>query len=86
MDYIVKSLVCHKCMKHQQDEKTSKDYINWWELHKPSCLINHSGSSNSIESEGACEIFLRSIEKDLSSIASLLLMEMQTPMGKQEIN
>ena len=86
MDYIVKSLVCHKCMKHQQDEKTSKDYINWWELHKPSCLINHSGSSNSIESEGACEIFLRSIEKDLSSIASLLLMEMQTPMEKQEIN
>ena len=86
MDYIVKSLVCHKCMKHQQDEKTSKDYINWWELHKPSCLINHSGSSNSIESEGACEIFLRSIEKDLSSIASLLLMEMQTPMEKQKIN
>ena len=73
-------------MKHQQDEKASKDYINWWELHKPSCLINHSGSSNSIESEGACEIFLRSIEKDLSSIASLLLMEIQTPMEKQEID
>ena len=73
-------------MKHQQDEKTSKDYINWWELHKPSCLINHSGSSNSIESEGACEIFLRSIEKDLSSIARLLLMEIQTPMEKQEID
>ena len=73
-------------MKHQQDEKTPKDYINWWELHKPSCLINHSGSSTSTEIEGACEIFLRSIEKDLSSYASLLLMEMQTPMEKQEIN
>ena len=60
-----KSLVCHTCMKHQQqDDKASKDYINWWELHKPSCLINHSGSSNSMEREGACEIFLRSIEKN----------------------
>ena len=64
LDYVVKSLVCHTCMKHQQDDKTSKDYINWWELHKPSCLINHSGSSDGMESEGACEIFLRSIEKN----------------------
>ena len=28
LDYIVKSLVCHTCMKRQQDDKTSKDYIN----------------------------------------------------------
>ena len=51
-------------MKHQQDDKASKDYINRWESHKPSCLINHSGSSDSMGSEGACEIFLRSIENN----------------------
>ena len=51
-------------MKHQQDDKSSQNYINWWKLHKPSCLTNHSGSSNSMESEGTCEIFLRSIEKN----------------------
>ena len=28
LDYIVKTLVCHTCMKHQQDDKTSYDYIN----------------------------------------------------------
>ena len=61
LDYIVKSLVCHTCMKHEQDDKTSKNYINWSELHKPFCLINHSGSSDSMESDGTCEIFLRSI-------------------------
>ena len=29
-------------MKHQQDDKTFQECINWWELHKPSCLKNHS--------------------------------------------
>ena len=64
LDYTVKSLVCHTYMKRQQDDKTSKDDINRWELHKPSCLINHSGSLHSMESEGAREIVLRSIEKN----------------------
>ena len=36
------------------------------EIHKPSCLINHSGSSDSMGSEGACEIFLRSIKRNYS--------------------
>ena len=37
-------------------------YKNWYDSHKKSCLINHQGSSDSMESDGACEIFLRSIK------------------------
>ena len=63
LDYIIKSLVCHSCINHNHDDKQSKEYKDWFEKHKINCLINHSGSSDSMESDGACEIFIRSIER-----------------------
>ena len=41
----------------------SKVYQEWFEKHQKVCLINHNGSSDSMESDGACEIFTRSIER-----------------------
>ena len=59
IDYIVKSLFCHTCSKK---DKSASEYGQWYEKHKATCQINHSGSSDSMEKAGATEIFLRSID------------------------
>ena len=43
LDYIIKSLVCHYCIKHNHEDKHSKKYKHWFEKHKMNCLINHGG-------------------------------------------
>ena len=63
LDREVKSLICHECVSHKDDEKESGKYISWYETHKATCHINHTGSSDAMETEGVKEIFLRSVEK-----------------------
>lgn len=63
LDYVVKSLVCQECTAHQNWDKDGDDYLEWKEEHKEHCQINHVGSSESMETNGAVEIFLRSIDK-----------------------
>ena len=62
LDYLVKSLYCHECLFHQKD-KESDEYKQRYDSHKDQCCINHVGSSDAMETQGAKEIFLRSIEK-----------------------
>lgn len=63
LDYEVKSLVCHECSAHESMDHNSDEYKSWKESHDAECLINHEGSSDSMESAAAVEMFLRSIEK-----------------------
>ena len=60
LDYELKTLFCQACNIHPP---TSPDYENWKKKHSPHCNINHVGSSGKMESDGATEIFCRSIEK-----------------------
>ena len=48
--------------------KSKDDFDNWYNQHKIHCQINHTGSADKMESEGATSIFLRSIEKGLKYI------------------
>ena len=62
LDYIVKDLVCHTCQNYKKKHKT-EEYIQWSEKHSSVCYVNHKGSLDSMESQEACETFLRSVEK-----------------------
>ena len=64
-DYVIKSLVCHECSAHSRWDKESEKYKNWYDKHKATCYINHNrGSSDSMETQGAVEMFLLSIDKN----------------------
>ena len=58
LDFVVKSLICHECVSH----KNTPDFTEWYQTHENVCMVNHKGSSDSMETAGAVEIFLRSIE------------------------
>ena len=62
LDYVVKSLVCQECTAHQTWNKDGREYMDGKENHRPHCQVNHQESSESMETSGAVEIFLRSIE------------------------
>ena len=62
LDYDVKSMICHECVSHKNDDRLSQAFIDWYSVHKDYCFINHVGSSDSMETEGAITIFLRSIK------------------------
>ena len=64
LDFVIKSLVCHMCNARKHWDKTGSKYIGWWEQHKSKCTINHSGSSDKMETDGAIEMFTRSVEKN----------------------
>ena len=64
LDYQVKSLVCHMCSKALCKVKDNeKDLLKWREKHNENCQINHKGSSDSMESAAAIELFCRSVER-----------------------
>jgi len=63
LDFVIKSLICHVCSAHKHLVKGSDEHKDWWATHEQNCTINHEGSSDSMESQGAVEIFLRSIDK-----------------------
>ena len=63
LDYVVKTKHCHECLSHQDDDKNSNEFKEWQSNHKGNCCINHEGSSDSMETQGAVEMFLRSVER-----------------------
>ena len=50
-----------ECVAHKNDDKTTLHYQQWMENH--SCNINYSGSSDSMETTAAVQMFTRSVEK-----------------------
>ena len=62
LDYEIKSLYCHQCNMNKKI-KSCAEFECWFEQHKAECAINHFGSSASIKTEAAADIFLRSVEK-----------------------
>ena len=62
LDYALKTLYCHECIAHNKDDKDIKVYQKWKDMHSSQCSINHTGSAERMEKDGATEIFLRSIE------------------------
>ena len=62
LDYCVKTIYCHESTIHQNDDKNSEKYKDWYVNHKNSCSINHHGSSGAMEARASVEMFLRSIE------------------------
>ena len=63
LDFEIKSKVCFQCKAKGGKDKSSKEYITWFDKHKHECSVNHSKSSGSMETEAAITIFMRSIEK-----------------------
>ena len=57
LDYVVKSLFCHECKAHNDDDKDSEKYKEWKHAHETRCQINHHGSSEEMEATAAVEIF-----------------------------
>ena len=51
VDYEIKSLYCHECVAHNNDDKL------WWSNHQPTCNINHKGSSDCMERHRGISIF-----------------------------
>ena len=62
LDFVLKSLFCHKCILQENDDKHCNTYKKWKEGHIEKCCVNHVKSADNMEKEGAVEIFLRSIE------------------------
>ena len=60
LDYELKSLVCNLCVCNRS-KKNEQEFNKWVETHKTECCINHVGSSDFMETQGAKSIFLRSI-------------------------
>ena len=72
LDAHVISRYCGKCTRMRRslglgseagDETTSVEFQQWFKLHEPECTLNHKGSSNSMEVEGALVLWNRSVER-----------------------
>ncbi|XP_028966504.1 uncharacterized protein LOC108863812 [Galendromus occidentalis] len=61
LDVTVKSLHFSICPRWRSDQE-SAEFDDLMEEHSPECQINHEGSSGSMESRGAVELFQRSLE------------------------
>ena len=57
LDFVLKSLFCHECILHENDDKHGNTYKKWKE-----CCVNDVGSADSMGKKGAVEIFLRLVE------------------------
>ena len=60
LDCYVLSKHCKACAKWNKIDKTSLEYLEWEANHI--CPANHAGSSSSMESAGAMQIFKRSVD------------------------
>ena len=56
LDYVVKSKSCHQCKSHKNSS------LAWKQNHTSVCCMNHEGSSGSMETAGAIEMFSRSMD------------------------
>ena len=60
LDYELKSLTCNLCVSNRS-KKNETEFNEWFQSHESACCVNHAGSSDFMETEGAKSIFLRSI-------------------------
>ena len=63
LDFHIKSKVCFQGKLKRGKDKSSIEYNTWFDKHKHECSVNHSKSSESMETEAAITTFMRSIEK-----------------------
>ena len=65
LDYQLYDRVCYPCSKWTDERKGNnpEEYSQYWETHKDVCSANFSGSSQSMESSAAVEVWNRSIER-----------------------
>ena len=63
LDYQLYDRVCYLCSKWPEDRKENnpEEYEEYWSTHRLLCTANFSGSSQSMESAAAVEIWKRSI-------------------------
>ena len=61
IDYDIRSKHCKGCTRWSKQSKNTAEYVEWKSSH--TCPANHSGSSSSMESAGAVNIFKRSKDK-----------------------
>ena len=60
LDFEVKSKKCKACDKKSNLNKDSLAFLQWQLRHSAHCVINHHGSSGSMEVDGLRDIFKRS--------------------------
>ena len=67
IDIVQKSSSCSQCSLKQtaRDEGkiTSIEYLEWFLNHEPNCLLNHTGSPQSMESSAVLTLYRRSVSK-----------------------
>ena len=66
IDYVLYDRVCYYCIKWPKErrEQEPEEYNLFWKEHEKNCTANYSGTSQSMESSAAIEIWGRSIEKN----------------------
>ena len=64
LDYSLYDRVCFSCSKWPETRRSScpEEFAEYWIMHKDLCTANYQGTSQSMESTGAIEIWRRSIE------------------------
>ena len=63
LDYEIQSKYCAECQAHSGWDQTTTNYQTWKAGHHPTCNINYSASSNSMEAFGAEQMWCRSLKK-----------------------
>ena len=63
LDYSLYDRVCYLCSKWPESRRTSfpEEFAEFWDTHKDQCLANYKGTSQSMESSGAVDVWKRSI-------------------------
>ena len=74
--------MCYQYRAHKKTVNNHAEYDEWVKSHEKDCMINHDGSSESMETHRAIIIFKRSIEKGGCSTPSLLEMVTAVAMEK----
>ena len=64
LDYSLYDRVCFSCSKWPESRRTSvpEEYEDYWNAHKEICSANYKGTSQSMESSAAIEVWNRSID------------------------
>ena len=65
LDYALYDRVCYSCSKWPESRRSScpDEYQDYWASRKDICVANYKGTSQSMESSGAVEVWRRSIDK-----------------------
>jgi hypothetical protein len=60
LDRIYMCSTCTGCAKWSDNDKHTTEYLAWYAKHEEKCPLNHEGSAQSMEAEGAVRLFQRS--------------------------